>query len=431
MKLFSQTLGLLAAALLGSAAGAQAQQLAFPGAEGFGRFATGGRGGSTYHVTNLADSGKGSFRDAVSQPGRIIVFDVGGVIHLKEKIRAASRLTIAGQTAPGEGIVLYGNGVSFSDSTIVRYLRFRGSAGMPRGACTVVADNLKDIIFDHISIQWGRWDDLHIKNSSNVTMQYCLIGESIDPQRFGALFEGPTNVTIHHCLWAGNQSRNPKAKAGIEYINNVVYNWGKSGLVGGHSAADHHQDVINNYFVAGPNSSTDFISMFSATDHVFHGGNYVDLDKDGVLNGRLVADSDFVREKATLVPQKQNNPSVAVVVESAADAFSRVVAEAGASLHRDAIDTRIIGYVQSKGKQGQIIKNEADAGGQGTVNGGPSLKDTDRDGLPDAWEKAHKLNPRKAGDATAIVKESGYTRLEEYLNELVKKPAADSKVAGR
>ena len=135
---------------------------------------------------------RGSFRDAVSKPNRIIVFDVAGVINIKDKISAAKKITIAGQTAPGDGIVVYGNGVSFSDSSIIRYMRFRGSINMPRGACTVVADDLKDIIFDHVTIEWGRWDNLHIKNSSNVTMQYCLIGEAIDPQRFGALFEGPT-----------------------------------------------------------------------------------------------------------------------------------------------------------------------------------------------------------------------------------------------
>ena len=213
------------AALLAGSIQVNAQQLAFPGAEGFGRFATGGRGGSVYHVTNLNDSGEGSFRDAVSKSGRTIVFDTGGVIKIKDKIKAASRITSAGQTAPGEGIVVYGNGISFSDSSIIRHIRFRGSINMARGACTLVADSVKDIIFDHVSVQWGRWDNLHIKGSNNVTMQYCLIGEAIDPQRFGALFEGPTNVTIHHCLWIDNQSRNPKAKAGIEFINNVVYNW--------------------------------------------------------------------------------------------------------------------------------------------------------------------------------------------------------------
>ena len=143
-----------------------AQQLAFPGAEGFGRFATGGRGGAVYHVTNLNDKGEGSFRDAVSKPNRIIVFDVSGVIKITDKIAASPKLTIAGQTAPGQGVVVYGNGVSFADSSIIRYIRFRGSINMPKGACTVVADNCKDVIFDHVSVEWGRWDNFHIKGTT-------------------------------------------------------------------------------------------------------------------------------------------------------------------------------------------------------------------------------------------------------------------------
>jgi pectate lyase len=394
-----------------------AQQVAFPGAEGFGRFATGGRNGTVYHVTNLNDAGEGSFRDAVSQPNRIIVFDVAGVIKIKDKITAAKKITVAGQTAPGDGVVVYGNGISFSDSSIIRHMRFRGSINMPRGGCVVVADDLKDIIFDHVSIEWGRWDDLHIKNSTNVTMQYCLIGEPIDPQRFGALFEGPTNVTIHHCLWIDNQSRNPKAKAGIEYINNVVYNYGVNGLVGGHSGADHFQDVISNYFIAGPNSGKAFIGMFSATDHVYQSGNCVDINKDGVLNGRAVIDTDFVHAAATLVAKKQNNPPVAVKVESAANAYRKVLAEAGASLKRDAVDLRIIGYLKSLGKDGKIFKTEVDAGGQPEIASAKIQKDTDADGIPDAWESRHGMNATSADDAFRV-NSNGYTRLEEYINEL-------------
>jgi hypothetical protein len=342
----------------------QAQTVAFPGAEGFGAFATGGRGGSIYHVTNLSDSGYGSFRDAVSKSGRTVVFDVGGVIKIKNKIPVSPKITISGQTAPGEGIIVYGNGVSFSDSTIVRFIRFRGSISMPRGACTVVIDEAKDVIFDHVSIQWGRWDNLHIKNSSNITMQYCMIGEGIEPQKFGAIFESPVNITVHHCLWIDNQSRNPKAKAGIEYVNNVVYNWGSNGFVGGHSAANHFQDIINNYFIAGPNSTGKFIGMFTATDHVFQKGNYVDLNKDGVLNGRLVADSDFIGAKATIMNKPSQKSTVPVTLDNAAKAYQKVLAGAGASQHRDAIDTYLIEELRSLGTKGKIIINEAASGGQ-------------------------------------------------------------------
>lgn len=397
-----------------------AQQLAFPGADGFGRFASGGRGGTVYHVTNLDDAGSGSFRDAVSRSGRTVVFDVAGVIKIKEKISAAPGITIAGQTAPGTGVTVYGNGVSFGGNTIVRYIRFRGSIDMPKGACTVVADDLKDIIFDHVSIEWGRWDNLHVKNSSNITFQYCLIGEGIDPQRFGALLENPIDITVHHCLWTGNQSRNPKAKAKIEYINNVVYNWGKSAFVGGHSATDHYQDIVGNYFIAGPSSTDDFLSMFTATDHVYHRDNYLDLYKDGKVNGRLVTDEDFIRQKATLVKEPSALSRSNVTISAAADMWKIVMKEAGSSLKRDAVDNRIIGYFKSLGKKGRVFKTEADAGGQPEVKAKTSkLNDTDGDGIPDRWEIKNKLDLNDATDGTTITP-TGFTNLENYINSSVK-----------
>lgn len=396
------------------------QQLAFPGAEGCGRFAAGGRGGSVYKVTNLGDSGSGSFRDAVSQPRRTIIFNVSGVIRIHDKIKAAPDITIAGQTAPGAGITVYGNSVSFGSNSIVRYMRFRGSESMPRGACVVVLDSLDKIILDHVSIEWGRWDDLHIKNSTNVTLQYCLVADGIEPQRFGSLIENPKFVTIHHCLWADNQSRNPKAKAKIEYVNNVVYNWGVSGLVGGHSAVDHYQDIIGNYFIAGPNSNNNFLAMFTATDHVYQRDNMVDLNKDGILNGRPVTTDEFIKQTATILTQPtllQNND---VKICTPDEAYKIVIAQAGASLNRDAIDSRIISYVTSLGKAGKIINTEAEAGGQPEVpEVKTKLKDKDGDGIPDDWEKANQLNPDNSADAQAAGA-GGYSNLEIYLNSLVK-----------
>ncbi|TKB96257.1 pectate lyase family protein [Pedobacter cryophilus] len=396
-----------------------AQQLAFPGALGRGRFASGGRGLEVFHVTNLNDTGEGSFRDAVSKPKRTVVFDVGGVINIKSKVQVASDITIAGQTAPGEGIVIYGDGVTLSGSknVIMRYLRLRGSINMSRGTCTLIIDHAENMIFDHISVQWGRWDNLHIKESNNITLQHCIIGEAIDPQRFGALLEIPTNISIYNSLWIDNQSRNPKAKAKIEFVNNVVYNWGVTGFVGGHSSAHHYQDIINNYFIAGPNSNNSFIGQFSATDHVYHKGNFVDLNKNGVLDGIAVQDESFKSEKATL-EEKPTVFNVDTKILTAQEAYLNVIKEVGCSLKRDAVDLRLLGYLKSLGKEGVIFKTEQASGGQGVIKAGKKIKDKDLDGMSDQWERRHQLNIKNVNDHQKITA-SGYSNLEEYLNNLV------------
>jgi len=225
-----------------------------------------------------------------------------------------------------------------------------------------------------------------------------------------------------------NESRNPKVKGTIQYINNVVYNWGETGLCGGHSLADHSLDVIGNYFIKGPSSNDRFAGQFYATDHVYQAGNFADLDTDGTLNGQPVAATDFHRadEKTytmpTFVSAAAMHPSIAVTVESAANAYDRIVASAGCSLRRDAVDRRLIDELTSLGKKGKTLphtddKGEALAGGMGEVKGGPAPLDSDGDGMPDAWEIAHGLNPRDAADA-AKLDASGYTQLEVYVNSL-------------
>ena len=406
--------------------------LAFPGAEGFGALATGGRAGEVVHVTTLADAGPGSFRDAVSRPGRTVVFDVGGIIALKSSVETASNLTIAGQTAPGEGICLYGGGVSLGHQSniIVRYMRFRGGIASDRGKKSLGMDNASNIIIDHCSVEWGRWDDIGATVSSHdITVQYCIMAEGIHPQSFGALIDTVTHVTLSHNLWMSNESRNPKAKGTIQYINNVVYNWGETGLCGGHSAADHDLDVIGNYFIKGPSSNDRFAGQFYATDHVFHSGNLADLDADGKLNGSLVVDADFHRadEKTytfpTFVKSAALHPAVPVTVDSAPVAYEKIVAGAGCSLRRDAVDQRLITELTSLGKKGKTLphtddKGEALAGGLTEVKGGPAPLDSDRDGMPDVWETAHGFDPKRAADALTLGPD-GYTNLEIFLNGLV------------
>jgi pectate lyase len=342
---------------------AEEKQPAFSGAEGFGRFATGGGNGATVHVTNLNDSGSGSFREAVSKPNRTVVFDVGGIIRLKSNVAVNSHLTLNGQTAPGDGITLYGRSVSFSgqNDLIVRYLRFREGIAGEKGKCSVGLSDGSNMIFDHCSIEWGRWDCLGLtQDSHDITFQYCLIGEGVDPQCFGSLSDSVTGITYSHNLWINNRSRNPKAKGRIQYINNVVYNWGVCGLVGGHSSNNHFLDAIGNYFIAGPDSGPHFVGEFKATDHVFQKGNLADPDKDGKLNGREVVAADFGsgEDAPTFAKDLTVAPLAGLTVESAPVALSNVLAQAGCSLHRDAVDARLIDEVKSFGQRGKIIHAE-------------------------------------------------------------------------
>lgn len=399
---------------------AHAQQLAFPGAEGFGAYATGGRGGTVVHVTNLNATGEGSLADAVSQPNRIVVFDVGGVINITGgAITVASNVTIAGQTAPGEGITIYGGRVIASNNSniIMRYIRMRGSILMDRGKCTLTLDKCENVILDHCSISWGRWDNVHIANANNITWQDCIITEGIDPQRFGAITDGTRNWTVKHCLWSNNKSRNPKMKCYLQYVNNVVYNYA-IGIVGGHSAGQNYQDVMGNYFITGPSSgsSNKYFNQWTETDHLYSVGNYTDDNRDGKLNGRLITDHN----NATPMPEPSLKSTAPLTISTAEEAYHHVVAQTGASHVRDIHDKRIIAQLQSLGTQGALINAEADAGGIGTVKGGKALKDTDRDGMPDAWEKANGLNPKK-DDSAGDINGNGYTNIEDYINSITLK----------
>ena len=377
----------------------QSTELAFPSAEGFGALATGGRNGEIVRVTNLDDSGPGSFREAVSKPNRFVVFDLGGVIRLKSNVSVPNNITLAGHSAPGEGGCFYGKAVSFSGSSnvIVRYLRFRQGIDGDRGKCSINISGGSNMIFDHCSIQWGRWDSLGVtQGSHDITFQHCIIGEAIDPQRFGALVDSVTNVTLHHNLWINNQSRNPKAKGQIQYHNNVVYNWGGTGLVGGHSGADRQLDAIGNYFIKGPSSNDRFAGQFAATDHVFQRDNLADLDLDGKLNGRPVGEKDFGQGKdaATFTTQPFLAPTIPVKLDSAEAAFGKIMATVGASLRRDAVDARLVAEVSSLGKSGKISRSEVEVGGIGELTSGKPVYDASS--FKNAVELEKFLNNRVA-----------------------------------
>jgi hypothetical protein len=426
---FGRWVGAFALALAMMAAGeAAAAPLAFPGAEGFAAMVTGGRKGQVYHVTTLADSGAGSFRDAVSQGNRIVVFDVSGVIKPTDVIVVAGdNITLAGQSAPGDGITIYGRETSFSSRSniIVRYLRFRQGMTDASGSAkkTVNITDGTNMIFDHVAVQWGRWDNFGITGtSSTVTLQNSIVGEGVPPQNFGSIIDGEQDITIAHNLWIDNQERNPKFKANGECINNVVYDWGTGGgIIGGHSGTDWYEDYIGNYLIAGPTAVDKFFTFYTNTDHAYQTGNMVDVNKDGQLNGRAVVEADFQgTSPPTFETAAYSKPPVPVTVLSAEDAYARVVAQAGTCQHRDAVELRLIGQLTSLGTKGAIIADESDVGGQPAMTQvtRPAGFDTDGDGMPDTWEIAHGLNPNSASDGNGDYTGDGYTNVEKYLNEL-------------
>jgi pectate lyase len=410
---------------------AQAQLRAFPTAEGFGALATGGRGGAVYHVTNLNDTGAGSLRDAVSQANRTVVFDVSGVINIASQLAFSSNITVAGQTAPN-GIAVYGDGVSLSrrSNIILRNITFRAGIGTDSDVKTVNMTSASNIILDHVSIGWSRYDNLGITKdsgqpeSTNITIQNCLIEEAINSQRAGGIVDSSRNITFARNLWTNNDTRNPKGKGDLQYVNNVVYNYGKGGYVGGHSGAVWYEDLVNNYFIAGPSQSGDYLTDFGSNDYVYHSGNKIDDDKvdtggDGLPEGRTIDDNKFKSVGATVQPAAHNNPTVPVTVMSTLDAYKWALAKAGNALHRDSVDQRQIDDLKSLGTKGYIPADETQVGGMPAWTGPAAPPDADADGMPDAWEQSNGLNPNNAADRNQTnLSPAGYTNLEVCLNSL-------------
>ncbi len=399
---------------------AHAAPLAFPGAQGFGAHVTGGRGCPVYRVTNLDDAGPGSLRDAVGKRHRTVVFDVGGYINLRSNLPVSGDITIAGQTAPGEGVGTLGYEVSFgrSSNVIVRYVRFRqGNTPRQEKKSALAITGGQGLIFDHVSVEWGRWDTIDMNKGRDITFQYCIIGQGVSPQRFGCLCQCD-RVTFTHCLWINNQSRNPKANGvPIQFVNNVVYNWGAAGgFVEGHSAADSFDDVVGNYFIAGPSSSlTHAFAMGTPTDHVYSAGNRIDLDRDGTLNGTPLTAEQL--GSVTVCPAP-SAPLVDVQIDPADVAFAKVVNEVGCSLHRDGVDRVLIDQVRSLGGAGKIVdKDVSEIGGPGTIAGGAAPACTAGDGVSDAWKRARGLDVAKSVPADQMGAD-GYTTVERYINDL-------------
>ena len=410
--------------------------LAFPGAQGFGRFATGGRGGTVYHVTNLNDSGTGSLRDAVSQPNRIVVFDVSGIIHLKSGLVFSSNLTVLGQTAPGEGIQVYGDRVSFSgaNNLIVRHMRFRMGKGGTSGKDAAGVANGRNMIFDHLSVLWGRdecfsinWDNKGTE-PADITIQNSIIGQGLQSHSCGGLIQTNGGVTLYRNLYIENKTRNPKVKGLNQFVNNVVYNWGNGGcyLMGRESAGSSWADIENNYFIKGP-WDTNYKPLSEGNENFqFYGaGNYYDSNRDGILNGSALTDADYTAtgglRRPTLDAITNSPKAFPEITElmSAEEALYWIIDSVGPSLPvRDEVDQYLIDELASFGTKGSNggISDETTLphGGTGTLYDGGKPTDTDGDGIPDEWEIANGLNPNDASDAAKIAA-NGYANIENYV----------------
>jgi hypothetical protein len=391
---------------------------AFPEAVGFGRNATGGRGGTVYLVTNLNDSGAGSFRDAVSAEHRIVVFTVGGYIQLESALSVSSNLTIAGQTGTGDGIGFMGREVSLSGSTnvIVRYLRFRqGTLDPDAGKSGVNLGDASLMIFDHVSIEFGQWDNFDAVGATNVTIQSSIIANPIG-QQFDAHTEtGP--YTWYNDIFANAHNRNPLAKANTQFVNNVLYDF-QGGYTAGNSAGVFTHDIIDNYFISGPATTNAGDAYFQMNGQkVYVHGNYLDSDKNGALNG--AASGQPGGTTALTAPWSPLTATLATT--SAAAAYAHDIADSGASLpHRDQVDALVIANVTSLGTSGKLWTTQTATGlansGYGTLTGGVAPVDSDGDGMPDAWEIKYGLDPHDASDADGDFDDTGYTNIEKYIN---------------
>lgn len=441
-----------------------AQQIAFPAAEGFGKFATGGRGGKVVAVTNLNDDGEGSFRKALeAYPNEplTIVFKVSGIIELKSKVTIKrSNLTIAGQTAPGDGICFTGNSLILNGASakgnhgniIIRFIRSRPGGTDKKGLYGFDMENCHDVIIDHCSFAWANEECAAMYDMKNVTVQWTIVAEGLydaghmkGKRSYGGVWGGQFS-SFHHNLIAHLQSRAVRFNGArahdtvalIDYRNNVVYNWGNANacyggevnIEGGVSQVN----MVDNYYKPGPATSADlkFVhASFEAektkgTGQWFVEGNIMEGDKSLTKKNSRGVDLKDVANASNAIVDAPFSVAVNLPKQSAKDAYEEVLKFAGAYLPaRDAVDVRIInetktGTATGKGVYGKlgIIDLPIAVGGLPVYKIVVALADTDEDGIPDEWETKHGLNPKDANDRNKK-DENGYTMLENYLNELV------------
>ena len=436
--------------------------LAFPSAEGFGKYTTGGRGGKVFIVSNLNDKGPGSFRNAAeAKEKRIIVFAISGTIHLQSKLSIRGDVTIAGQTAPGDGICLADNSVQIGgDNIIVRFLRFRMGDKYQRGGMldgnggddAFGGTHRKNIIIDHCSMSWSTDEIFSVYGGDSTTLQWNLISEPLnysyhfetgdkdyEHHGYGAIWGG-RHSSFHHNLFAHCNSRTPRfdgtrniPEENCDYRNNVIYNWGENNVYAGEGG---NYNIVNNYYKYGPSTHLPvryrIVNPYKRSDIPFgkfyvH-GNYVDgwpnVSADNSL-GVVMYSGNEIDKKQSLITGEF--AAEAVTTQSAEDAYKLVLQFVGCYLPvRDTLDSRILRNVIDR--TGEIIDVQGryphGTEFEKTIKAWPALQslpaptDADSDGMPDDWEKKHGLNPNDGNDASAHRLDKNYTNIEVYINSI-------------
>ncbi|MEX0720966.1 MAG: T9SS type A sorting domain-containing protein [Balneolaceae bacterium] len=449
-----------------------AQQLAFPGADGFGKYTTGGRGGDVYEVTNLNNSGPGSLRAGVEAEGaRTIIFRISGTIHLTSELRIRNdNISIFGQTAPGDGIATKGEMVVIdADNVIIQYMRFRPgnlSGGEPDA---LWGREQKDIILDHISMSWAIDETGSFYDNENFTLQWSILSESLyesDHEKgrhgYGGIWGG-MGASFHHNLLAHHSSRNPRFNGSrysgnaeaelVDFRNNVIYNWGNNSS---YAAEGGSYNLVNNYFKPGPATSSNRDRIIqpwpdngsNSQPAGVHGlfyidGNYVYGSEEVTADNWEGVDpsnsfDNYGISKEDLVAAEPFEVEDIASFETAEEAFVSVLANAGAILpRRDTLDSRIVHetetgtatYGGSYGEGEGIIDSQEEVGGWPELMSAPAPEDTDGDGIPDEWETENSLDPNDSTDGKELA-ESGYSNLEEYIHTLQEQSGEFSPVPG-
>jgi pectate lyase len=416
------------------------KSLAFPGAGGAGKYTVGGRGGQVYVVTNLNDDGEGSLRKGVHRSGsRTIVFAVAGTIHLERSLDInKDSITIAGQTAPGDGICLQGYGIKIkANEVILRYLRIRPGDIYAEEQDALSAIGNKNIIIDHCSMSWSTDEACSLYNNENLTLQFCIISESFNlsyhhkgEHGYGGIWGG-NKASFHHNLLAHHKSRNPRfqgdrsLKEGqqelVEMVNNVIYNWGEKAAYAGEGGS---YNMIANYFKPGPATAKDervlFIEPYLPCGHFYLQGNVMDGSMT-VTENNVLGMNNKKGQRAHAVASEPFTVSD-LVIEEAPVAYQKVLKSAGASRVRDTVDSRIVREVadglSSCGNNG-IINSQEDAGEWPVLSADTIASDSDGDGMPDEWEIVNGLNPKNDDDQSLYSLSREYTNIEMYINGLV------------